>query len=319
MVKIVTDSTSTLSAAAARQYDIPVLPQIIHFADGSFLEGIEIDIPTFMERLKAARELPRTSAPPPELFVEEFRRLVPLGEPIICIHPTAEASGTIRSVTVARQEFPDADIRIIDTRITGSPMATMAVLAAQWAAAGVDAGIPVDTFYDCPAELAVNGSSVVNYAGSPDGSMNMDTALTFSVNTYFAQLALALGGDLVDYAQRFGMQYEQAHGEIELLADAAPAFEPADDVSVVGIPGGIDEGRGTKPGAESPDGPGVGPIDVRGGGHRPDIVLPLVVVAVGAVVAYSQLDEVERQLRRVGLGVRGRRDRRAGGLPGLRL
>jgi len=139
MVKIVTDSTSTLSAAAARQYDIPVLPQIIHFADGSFLEGIEIDIPTFMERLKAARELPRTSAPPPELFVEEFRRLVPLGEPIICIHPTAEASGTIRSVTVARQEFPDADIRIIDTRITGSPMATMAVLAAQWAAAGVDA------------------------------------------------------------------------------------------------------------------------------------------------------------------------------------
>jgi peptide chain release factor 3 len=27
-------------------------------------------------------------------------------------------------------------------------------------------------------------------------------------------------------AQRFGMQYEQAHGEIELLTDAAPAFEP---------------------------------------------------------------------------------------------
>ena len=66
----------------------------------------------------------------------------------------------------------------------------------------------------------------------------------------------------------------QPHDIMEDLPPA-PAFEPADDVSVVGIPGGIDEGRGTKPGEESPDGPGVGPIDVRGGGHRPDIVLPV--------------------------------------------
>jgi peptide chain release factor 3 len=34
------------------------------------------------------------------------------------------------------------------------------------------------------------------------------------------------GLDNPAYAQRFGMQYEQAHGEIELLSDAAPAFEP---------------------------------------------------------------------------------------------
>lgn len=34
------------------------------------------------------------------------------------------------------------------------------------------------------------------------------------------------GLDNPAYAQRFGMQYEQAHGEIELLTDAAPAFEP---------------------------------------------------------------------------------------------
>ena len=34
------------------------------------------------------------------------------------------------------------------------------------------------------------------------------------------------GLDNPAYAQRFGMQYEQAHGEIELLSDAAPVFEP---------------------------------------------------------------------------------------------
>lgn len=55
----------------------------------------------------------------------------------------------------------------------------------------------------------------------------------------------------------------------------APAFEPEDDSAVVGIPGGIDEGQGTQPGEDPPTGPGVGPIDIRGGGHRPDIVLPV--------------------------------------------
>jgi peptide chain release factor 3 len=34
------------------------------------------------------------------------------------------------------------------------------------------------------------------------------------------------GLDNPAYAQRFGMQYEQAKGEIELLTDAAPVFEP---------------------------------------------------------------------------------------------
>ena len=34
------------------------------------------------------------------------------------------------------------------------------------------------------------------------------------------------GLDNPAYAQRFGMQYEQAQGEIELLTDAAPVFEP---------------------------------------------------------------------------------------------
>jgi len=55
----------------------------------------------------------------------------------------------------------------------------------------------------------------------------------------------------------------------------SPAFEPAYDIGVVGVPDGFDEWRGTPPGEGPPGGPGVGPIDVRGGGHRPDIVLPV--------------------------------------------
>ena len=139
MVKIVTDTTAGLSDQAAQQYGIPVIPQVIIFGSDSYLENQEIDHATFMARLKASKELPKTSAPPPELFVQVFERLLPQGETILCIHPSKELSGTVRSATVATADFPGADIRVIDARLIGSALATLVILAAQWAEAGLDA------------------------------------------------------------------------------------------------------------------------------------------------------------------------------------
>jgi DegV family protein with EDD domain len=141
MVKIITDTLSGLPAEFSRRYDIPIIPQIIIFGTESFREGIDMDNAAFMRRLQASRELPKTAAPPPEMFVAEFQRLVPAGEPILCIHPSNEVSGTVRSALVAAKEFPGADIRVIDTRLIGSPLATLVQLAAEWAAAGDDADV----------------------------------------------------------------------------------------------------------------------------------------------------------------------------------
>ncbi|MFO7743461.1 MAG: DegV family protein [Anaerolineae bacterium] len=139
MVKIITDTTAGLPDEVARRYDIPVIPQVIILGSDSYLEGQEIDHATFMEQLEQSDDLPKTSAPPPELFAQEFEHLVPEGDPIMCIHPSSELSGTVRSATVAAAKFPDADIRVIDTRVIGSPLATLVTLAAEWSAEGVDA------------------------------------------------------------------------------------------------------------------------------------------------------------------------------------
>ncbi len=139
MVHIITDTTSGLPPEIAARYHIPVIPQVINFGNESFFEGVELDNAAFMQRLRASAELPKTAAPPPDLFVKEFERLVPSGGPILCIHPSADVSGTVRAATVAAQDFPEADIRVIDTRTVASPLATLVELAAEWAAAGVDA------------------------------------------------------------------------------------------------------------------------------------------------------------------------------------
>ena len=138
MVKIIGDTTSGLPAEVAEQYDIPIIPQVINFGDQSYLEGWEIDTATFMKKLQESETLPKTAAPPPELFVEEFEALAATGEAAICVLPSAVVSGTVRSATVAARDFPDLDIRIVDTRVIGSPVATLLRLAARWADAGLD-------------------------------------------------------------------------------------------------------------------------------------------------------------------------------------
>jgi DegV family protein with EDD domain len=114
-------------------------PQVIVFGEESYLEGVEMDIPTFLQRLKTSRQLPKTAAPPIERFIEIFKRLVPTGETIFCLHPSSDVSGTVRSAQTAAAEFPGADIRIIDTRLIASPLATVILQALEWSHDGLDA------------------------------------------------------------------------------------------------------------------------------------------------------------------------------------
>jgi DegV family protein with EDD domain len=141
MVHILTDTTAGLPLDVAARYDIPVIPQVIHFGQESFLECQEMDVPSFIKRLVTAEELPKTSAPPPELFSAHFERFAADGEPILCIHPSSKVSGTVRSASVARQAFPGADIRVMDTLALGAPLGRMVLMAAQWAEAGETAGV----------------------------------------------------------------------------------------------------------------------------------------------------------------------------------
>jgi DegV family protein with EDD domain len=141
MVHILTDTTAALSPEDAARYDIEVVPQVIHFGQDSYLSCQEMDVETFVSRLVASQELPKTSAPPPELYSTRLERFVADGEPTLCIHPSAKVSGTVRSATVARQSFPDADIRVMDTLAVGAPLGRMVLLAAQWAADGESAEV----------------------------------------------------------------------------------------------------------------------------------------------------------------------------------
>ncbi len=139
MVHIVTDTTSCLPPEVAERYAIPVIPQVIHLGEQTYAEGRDLTLEQFLDYLVSHRDLPKTSAPPPAWFAPIFQRLTATGEPVLCIHPSTDLSGTVRSATVAARDFPEADIRVLDTRLIAAPLGKVVELAAQWAAQGMDA------------------------------------------------------------------------------------------------------------------------------------------------------------------------------------
>jgi DegV family protein with EDD domain len=116
-----------------------MISQIINFGAESFREGVDMDHAAFMARLRAGKELPKTAAPYPGDFITVFEALVRQGESIVCIHPSGDVSGTVRSAEIARESFPGADIRIVDGRTIAGPLATMVVEADRLAKGGASA------------------------------------------------------------------------------------------------------------------------------------------------------------------------------------
>lgn len=139
MVRIIADTTSSIPTEMAYQLGIDFLPQIIIFGDESFRDDTEIDTATFLAKLKGSPALPKTAAPPPALYTPIYQKITDAGDSAIVICPSADVSGTVRSATVAAKDFPNTDIRVIDTRTIATGLGSIVMQAVKWAAEGLSA------------------------------------------------------------------------------------------------------------------------------------------------------------------------------------
>lgn len=136
MIKIIADTTSTISPADARRLGIYYLPQIIVFDDKSYRDDNEITTKEFLTKLSTSPNLPKTAAPPPALYGPIFEEITKNKDTAIVLCPSVKVSGTFRSATVAAQDFPDTDIRIVDTEVIGPALGTLVMKALNWAKTG---------------------------------------------------------------------------------------------------------------------------------------------------------------------------------------
>jgi DegV family protein with EDD domain len=150
VITIVTDTLSCIPVLEARQLGIPYIPQIIIIGEESYRDDTEIDSQTFLNKLRTSPVLPKTAAPPPELYRPVFEKYATPGNTVIVLCPSSLISGTVRGATVAAQDFPEADIRVIDTLIVATGLGSLTRKALEWVAAGLDA----DTVVENVTEMA---------------------------------------------------------------------------------------------------------------------------------------------------------------------
>jgi len=138
MTKIIADTTCGLPLDELADLGIDVIPQIIIFDGKAYKDDHEIDTPTFLSKLKSAKELPKTAAPPPALYEPLYRAYAEQGHSIIIPTPSTDLSGTFRSAQVAAENVPEADVHILDTRTVAGGLGVLVKKAKMWADQGKD-------------------------------------------------------------------------------------------------------------------------------------------------------------------------------------
>ncbi|MGL5615002.1 MAG: DegV family protein [Sarcina sp.] len=120
-IKIITDSTCDLPREIIEKYDIDVMPVLINFGEDSYLEGIDITRDEMMERINRENVLPTTAQITPMRFEEHYGKYIKEGYKVVAIHMSSKMSGTYQSALIAKEEFNEDDIVVIDgLRITSA-------------------------------------------------------------------------------------------------------------------------------------------------------------------------------------------------------
>ena len=136
MTIIVADTTCGLPHEMLEERGIPVIPQIVMFGEESYHDDKDFDTAVFLRKLKASPTLPKTAAPEPSLYFPIFEDAKKKGESVIVVAPTSKASGTVRSAETAALEFPDVDIRVVDTLTVSCNLGSLVLVADNMAKAG---------------------------------------------------------------------------------------------------------------------------------------------------------------------------------------
>jgi DegV family protein with EDD domain len=102
-----------------------VVPLYVRFGDEMFRDHVDLSPHDFYERLRHAPELPTTSQPTPQDFIDAYQQLAAY-ERIYVLTVSAKLSGTFQSASLAAEEDGDR-VHVIDTETASMAMAMLAL------------------------------------------------------------------------------------------------------------------------------------------------------------------------------------------------
>ncbi|TET54761.1 MAG: DegV family protein [Anaerolineales bacterium] len=134
-IAVVTDSSAYIPKEAQGNLVIPWIPLWLHWDNDRFADGVDIDPPTFYQRLRNSKTFPTTSQPSAGEFMEFFKKAGEGFDAIVCVFLSSALSGTVANAQAAAREMPDLDIRIVDSKSVAMGVGFPALAAAKAATA----------------------------------------------------------------------------------------------------------------------------------------------------------------------------------------
>jgi len=103
-IGFVTDSTIDLPLEFFETTGVRMVPLRVRFGEEVFRDWIDIGPDEFYERLRTVSELPKTSQPPVQDFVEAYTEMAEVCDEIVSLHICSNLSGTMESARMAAAE-----------------------------------------------------------------------------------------------------------------------------------------------------------------------------------------------------------------------
>jgi DegV family protein with EDD domain len=136
-IAILTDSTSDIPDDICKKNNIFVIPLFVSFSDRTYIDdGADITKKQFYDKLEDVKQLPKSAQPSPGNFIKFYEKIFKDYDSIISIHISKKMSGTVDSAQMAKKEFPDKDITIIDSELVHLPCGVLVMEAAKMAKEG---------------------------------------------------------------------------------------------------------------------------------------------------------------------------------------
>lgn len=136
-IAVLTDSTSDIPDDICKKNNIFVIPLFVSFSDRTYIDdGTDITKKQFYDKLEDVKQLPKSAQPSPGNFIKFYEKIFKDYDSIISIHISKKMSGTVDSAQMAKKEFPDKDITIIDSELVHLPCGVLVMEAAKMAREG---------------------------------------------------------------------------------------------------------------------------------------------------------------------------------------
>lgn len=137
-IRVIADTASDLAPDVASAHGIELVPLTVRFGSEELVDRRDLTPAQFWSRLATSAMLPETAAPSPGAFEEAYRKAAAAGaDGVVCVTISSALSATFEAARLAAEAVAGTiDVRVVDSRAVSMAEGTVALAAAELAAAG---------------------------------------------------------------------------------------------------------------------------------------------------------------------------------------